>query len=113
MIHEENEHQGPKQKISRIGSCDRLLDSLARRAVWVQLQQVGLPVAFEHREGYVHKYLKRQVRVAAAGRTSAATGASGWKPRTKIVRANFAEGIGKHWSESPLEKNSLRSPSAQ
>ena len=28
--------------------------------------------------------------------------------RAKIVRLEFAEGIGKHWSELPLEKNSLR-----
>ncbi len=33
--------------------------------------------------------------------------------RAKIVRSDFVEGIGKHWSELPLEKNSLRIMSAQ
>ncbi len=33
--------------------------------------------------------------------------------RAKIVRLEFAEGIGKHWSELPLEKNSIRNESGQ
>jgi ATP-dependent RNA circularization protein (DNA/RNA ligase family) len=31
--------------------------------------------------------------------------------RAKIVRPEFVESIGRHWSELPLEKNSLASPS--
>ena len=33
--------------------------------------------------------------------------------RAKMVRAEFAEGIAKHWSEESLEKNSLANMSSQ
>src|SRR6266545_3845441 len=38
--------------------------SLPARSIRLQLQQIGMPVAFEDREGLAHERLERQARVA-------------------------------------------------